>query len=76
MGNGTVGPYLKGNTDISAYNKTITVGDTVVDAATGRDIVPAIGIYSEKQGVSGTPYVIKSWYSNRCKSSWYFQCRR
>ena len=60
-GNGIVGLYLKGNTDISAYNKTITVGDTVVDAATGRDIAPAIGIYSEKQGTSLTaPYVVKA----------------
>ena len=56
-GDGIVGLYLKGNTDISAYNKTITVGDTVT---IGKDIAPAIGIYSEKQGVSGTPYVIKA----------------
>ena len=60
-GKGIVGLYLKGNTDISAYNKTITVGDTVVDAATGKDIAPAIGIYSEKQGTSLTaPYVVKA----------------
>ena len=56
-GDGIVGLYLKGNTDISAYNKTITVGDTVT---IGKDIAPAIAIYSEKQGVSGTPYVIKA----------------
>ena len=59
-GNGIVGLYLKGDTDISAYNKKITVGDTVVDATSGKDIAPAIAIYSEKQGVSGTPYVIKA----------------
>ena len=60
-GNGIVGLYLKGSTDISAYNKTITVGDTVVDATTGKDIAPAIGIYSEKQGTSLTaPYVVKA----------------
>ena len=59
-GNGIVGLYLKGDTDISAYNKKITVGNTVVDATTGEDIAPAIAIYSEKQGVSGTPYVIKA----------------
>ncbi|ATV66791.1 autotransporter domain-containing protein [Fusobacterium pseudoperiodonticum] len=59
-GNGIVGLYLKGDTDISAYNKKITVGDTVVDNKTKTDIAPAIGIYSEKQGVSGTPYVIKA----------------
>ena len=56
-GDGIVGLYLKGNTDISAYNKTITVGDTVT---IGKDIAPAIAIYSEKQGVSSTPYVIKA----------------
>ena len=59
-GNGIVGLYLKGDTDISAYNKKITVGDTVVDATSGKDIAPTIAIYSEKQGVSGTPYVIKA----------------
>jgi len=60
-GNGIVGLYLKGSTDISAYNKTITVGNTVVDAATGKDIAPAIAIYSEKQGTSLTaPYVVKA----------------
>ena len=59
-GNGIVGLYLKGDTDISGYSKKITVGDTVVvDATTGK-VAPAIGIYSEKQGVSGTPYVIKA----------------
>ena len=57
-GNGIVGLYLKGDTDISAYNKKITVGDTVT---IGKDIAPAIGIYSEKQGTSLTaPYVVKA----------------
>ena len=60
-GNGIVGLYLKGNTDISTYNKTITVGNTVVDNKTKTDIAPAIGIYSEKQGTSLTaPYVVKA----------------
>ena len=59
-GNGIVGLYLKGDTDISAYNQTITVGNTVVDKD-DNDIAPAIGIYSEKQGTSLTaPYVIKA----------------
>ena len=59
-GNGIVGLYLKGDTDISAYNQTITVGNTVVDKD-GNDIAPAIGIYSEKQGTSlSSPYVIKA----------------
>ena len=52
-GNGIIGLYLKGNTDISAYTKTITVGNTVGTNS-------AIGIYSNAQGVSGTPYVIKA----------------
>ena len=59
-GNGIVGLYLKGDTDISAYNQTITVGNTVVDKD-GNDIAPAIGIYSEKQGTSlSAPYTIKA----------------
>ena len=52
-GNGIIGLYLKGNTDISAYTNTITVGNTVGTNS-------AIGIYSDAQGVSGTPYVIKA----------------
>ena len=52
-GNGIIGLYLKGDTDISAYTKTITVGNTVGTNS-------AIGIYSDEQGVSGTPYVIKA----------------
>ena len=52
-GNGIIGLYLKGNTDISAYTNTITVGNTVGTNS-------AIGIYSNAQGVSGTPYVIKA----------------
>ena len=60
-GDGIVGLYLKGNTDISTYNKTITVGNTVVDNKTKTDIAPAIGIYSEKQGTSlAAPYVVKA----------------
>ena len=59
-GNGIVGLYLKGDTDISTYNQTITVGNTVVDKD-DNDIAPAIGIYSEKQGTSlSAPYVIKA----------------
>ena len=45
-GDGIVGLYLKGDTDISAYNKKITVGDTVT---IGKDIAPAIAIYSENK---------------------------
>ena len=39
-GNGIIGLYLKGSTDISGYNKGITVGDTVSDKY-------AMGIYAE-----------------------------
>ena len=52
-GNGIIGLYLKGNTKISDYTKTITVGNTVGTNS-------AIAIYSDAQGVSGTPYVIKA----------------
>ena len=52
-GNGIIGLYLKGNTDISTYEKKITVGNTVGTNS-------AIAIYSDAQGVSGTPYVIKA----------------
>ena len=53
-GNGIIGLYLNGNTDIQAYTKGITVGDSV-----GTKY--AIGIYANKQGIpgtSGTPYNI------------------
>ena len=52
-GNGIVGLYLKKDTDISAYNKKITVGDTV-----NKNY--AIGIYAEAQGTSTTPYKINA----------------
>ena len=54
-GNGIIGLYLKGDTDISAYTKTITVGKTVGTNS-------AIGIYSDAQGTSGTgnEYTIKA----------------
>ena len=53
-GNGIIGLYLNGNTNIQAYTKGITVGDSV-----GTKY--AIGIYANKQGIpgtSGTPYNI------------------
>ena len=59
-GNGIVGLYLKGKTKISDYAKTITVGNTVVNNSNNDIIASAIGIYSDAQGVSGTPYVIKA----------------
>ena len=47
-GNGIIGLYLAGNTDISAYNKAIKVGNTV-----GSNY--AIGVYTDGQGTLGTP---------------------
>ena len=47
-GNGIIGLYLAGNTDISAYNKAIKVGATV-------DSNYAIGVYTDGQGTLGTP---------------------
>ncbi|MBR8823636.1 hypothetical protein IX293_001910 [Fusobacterium necrophorum] len=45
-GNGIIGLYLNGNTDIQTYTKGITVGDSV-----GTKY--AIGIYANSQGTSG-----------------------
>ena len=56
-GNGIIGLYVKGDTDISAYTKTITVGDR---AGTDTDPINATGIYVEAQGTSSTPYTIKA----------------
>ena len=47
-GNGIIGLYLAGDTNISAYNKAIKVGDTV-----GNNY--AIGVYTDGQGTLGTP---------------------
>ena len=47
-GNGIIGLYLAGNTNISAYNKAIKVGDTVESNY-------AIGVYTDGQGTLGTP---------------------
>ena len=60
-GDGIVGLYLKGNTDISTYEKKITVGNTVVN--NNNDIIAsAIAIYSDAQGAAGTgnEYTIKA----------------
>ena len=55
-GDGIIGLYLSGNTDISNYNGPITVGKTVVDNGTKY----AIGIYAKNQGTSSSTYIIKS----------------
>jgi len=52
-GNGIIGLYLKGSTDISAYNRGITVGDTVFGKY-------AMGIYAEGQGTSTNKYKINT----------------
>ena len=56
-GNGIIGLYVKGATDISAYTKTITVGDR---AGTDTNPINATGVYVEAQGTSSTPYEIKA----------------
>ncbi|MHB9317124.1 autotransporter-associated N-terminal domain-containing protein [Fusobacterium polymorphum] len=56
-GDGIIGLYVKGNTDISAYTKTITVGDRM---GTETSPINATGVYVEAQGTSSTPYTIKA----------------
>ena len=51
-GDGIIGLYVKGNTDISAYTKTITVGDRM---GTETSPINATGVYVEAQGTSSTP---------------------
>ena len=48
-GDGIIGLYLAGDTDISAYNKAIKVGDTV-----GSNY--AIGIYTDAQKTKASPH--------------------
>jgi len=56
-GDGIIGLYVKGDTDISAYTKTITVGDR---KGTETSPINATGVYVEAQGTSSTPYTIKA----------------
>ena len=57
-GNGLIGLLMKGATaDISAYNRGIKVGDSVIG---GLKDFYAIGIYTDGQGISGTPKVIST----------------
>ncbi|BBM45778.1 autotransporter-associated N-terminal domain-containing protein [Leptotrichia trevisanii] len=53
-GNGIVGLYLKGTTDISAYSNDIKVGDTVE----GANPKYAIGIYADGQGTTDSPATV------------------
>lgn len=57
QGKGIIGLLLKGNTDISAYNQGIKVGDSVIG---GLKDFYAIGIYTDGQGTSGTPKAIST----------------
>ena len=59
QGNGIIGLYLRGNTDISGYEKQITVGKTVEDNVTNTKYY-AIGIYADRQGTAGNKYEIKA----------------
>ena len=56
-GNGIIGLYLSGNTDISNYTGPITVGETVENNSTKYY---AIGIYAKNQGTSTSAYTIKT----------------
>ena len=56
QGNGIIGLYLRGNTDISGYKKQITVGNTVKDRGTKY----AIGIYADNQGTETNKYQIQA----------------
>ena len=56
-GDGIIGLYVKGDTDISAYTKTITVGDR---KGTETNPINATGVYVEAQGTSSAPYTIKA----------------
>ena len=59
-GNGIIGLFLSGNTEIKDYASGIIVGDTV-PAANKNDIIKyAIGIYADKQGTTGIPYQINT----------------
>ena len=57
QGNGIIGLYLRGNTDISGYENQIKVGETVEDSGTKYY---AIGIYADSQGTAGNKYQIQA----------------
>ena len=59
QGNGIIGLYLRGNTDISGYEKQITVGKTVEDNVTNTKYY-AIGIYADSQGTETNKYQIQA----------------
>ena len=59
QGNGIIGLYLRGNTDISGYEKQITVGKIVEDNVTNTKYY-AIGIYADNQGTETNKYQIQA----------------
>ena len=61
-GNGIIGLFLSGSTEIKNYTNGIIVGDTIPEDPniTGDIKKYAIGIYADKQGVTGTPYQINT----------------
>ena len=57
-GNGIIGLLMKGaSANISAYNQGIKVGNSVLDRINN---FYAIGIYTDEQGISGTPKTIST----------------
>ena len=59
-GNGIIGLFLSGNTEIKDYTKGIVVGDTVHPTIATDDKKYAIGIYADKQGTTGSHYEINT----------------
>ena len=61
-GDGIIALFLSGSTEVKDYTAGIIVGDTVpADPNITGDIKKyAIGIYADKQGVTGTPYQINT----------------
>ena len=61
-GDGIIGLFLSGSTEVKDYTAGIIVGDTVpADPNITGDIKKyAIGIYADKQGATGTPYQINT----------------
>ena len=61
-GDGIIGLFLSGSTEVKDYTAGIIVGDTVPadPNITGNIKKYAIGIYADKQGATGTPYQINT----------------
>ena len=61
-GNGIIGLFLSGSTEIKNYTNGIIIGDTILEDPniTGDIKKYAIGIYADKQGTTATPYEINT----------------